>query len=151
MTYWNNNGLHQSTYETLYGALVPDNGACDTLEGEILRAISKVYYDFYNNGFGNDMRGPVAFLREHFPVEGFTDIINMLVAAAPEGSPMSVSEERLEDLVNGVVVYIASKDGKYHDLEGGDMWTYRNRIDPYEDEDDGDDFFDVFEDDEDED
>jgi hypothetical protein len=52
-TYWNGNGRHQELYDRLYTELVPDSGPADTYYGEILRAISNVYYDVYNNGCAN--------------------------------------------------------------------------------------------------
>ncbi|MDC3312701.1 hypothetical protein OAV22_02065 [Flavobacteriaceae bacterium] len=65
MKYWAKNGYHQTEYDKLYGELVPSDGACETLEGEFLRAISKIYYDLCNNGFGNDWRKPLEFLKHH--------------------------------------------------------------------------------------
>lgn len=53
MTYWEHNGKHQAIYETLYHHLVPAKGPASTRWGELLRAISKVYNDCYNNGAGN--------------------------------------------------------------------------------------------------
>lgn len=52
-TYWENSGKHQELYNSLYKRLVPDMGEADTKAGEVLRAISKLYYDSYNNGCGN--------------------------------------------------------------------------------------------------
>lgn len=52
-TYWNHNGKYQKLYEILYGSLVPKEGEADTTPGEILRIVSKVYYDIYNNGGWN--------------------------------------------------------------------------------------------------
>ena len=51
--YWGNKGKYQEKYDTLWEELVPDEGRASTQHGELLRLISKVYYDRYNNGFGN--------------------------------------------------------------------------------------------------
>lgn len=51
--YWNNKGKYQKTYEALYKAGVPDEGKAKTEWGEIVRVISRLYYDIYNNGAGN--------------------------------------------------------------------------------------------------
>jgi len=50
--YWNNTGELQAEYDALYKKLVPTKGEADTEEGELLRAISSLYYDYCNNGNG---------------------------------------------------------------------------------------------------
>lgn len=75
----------------LWNKLVPMSDNCSTLEGELLRAASKICYDYFNNGWGcNNWSGAVVFLRKfskvptnvlnHFkkyshgePVDGVTD------------------------------------------------------------------------------
>lgn len=37
-------------FEHLFDVLVPDNGKCDTLAGEIIRAINKIEYRWFNDG-----------------------------------------------------------------------------------------------------
>ena len=52
-TYWGSRGKYQKLYDTLYAQLVPNSGKADTPAGELLRQISRVYHDLYNNGWGN--------------------------------------------------------------------------------------------------
>lgn len=47
--YWNKNGAYQKELDELY-ALVPDSGCADSLAGELVRAVNRLYYDFCNNG-----------------------------------------------------------------------------------------------------
>lgn len=61
-TYWNNKGKFQADYDRLL-PFMPDSGPADTAAGEIIRAISKLGYDFYNNGMGNNTSGAVNYLR----------------------------------------------------------------------------------------
>jgi hypothetical protein len=49
-SYWNNTGVYQQEYDRLYKELVPNSGSADTLRGELIRAISRISYDWYNNG-----------------------------------------------------------------------------------------------------
>jgi hypothetical protein len=49
-------------YNELFAKLVPAEGKCETLEGEILRAASRISYDYTNNGFGNNWSGALNFL-----------------------------------------------------------------------------------------
>ena len=63
-TYWAENGEYQEEVENLDN-LLPLMGPCETLKGEIWRAASKIYHDFYNNGFGNFWVEPAKFLMDH--------------------------------------------------------------------------------------
>ena len=70
-TYWNQNGAHQATYDRLVDAM-PDMGACDTLAGELIRSASRLGYDFYNNGMGNNTSGAANFLLEKGAIDDDT-------------------------------------------------------------------------------
>lgn len=48
--YWNNTGLYQEDYNDLYKKHVPASGPAATLNGELIRAISRLSYEYYNNG-----------------------------------------------------------------------------------------------------
>lgn len=47
----------------LHERLVPPIGTCETLQGEILRALGNLWYDWQNNGGGNNTSGSLNFLR----------------------------------------------------------------------------------------
>ncbi len=55
-------------FQPLWDRLVPDEGKCETLEGELLRAIGRIYHDYLNNGFGNNWSGALNFLDTHLGV-----------------------------------------------------------------------------------
>lgn len=141
-SYWNSKGPEQATYNRLYDALVPESGDCATVEGELLRAISKVYYDNYNNGLGNDMRGPVAFIIRNFP-QGDQGFLETLREVAPEDMfGKGLDKEKFETLVTEITLYVAEREGKglLAPLDVG-MWdrSYRDSIPPRSwDEDDED-------------
>lgn len=50
MKYWNKQGKYQKEYDRLFKMLVPKEGKAETEDGEILRVLSNVYYDVFNNG-----------------------------------------------------------------------------------------------------
>ena len=52
-SYWDKTGAYQSEYEELYHKYVPHRGEADTEIGKALRAVSNLYYEYYNNGNGN--------------------------------------------------------------------------------------------------
>ena len=62
--YWDEEGKYQEQYTTLFETLVPGQGNADTVAGELIRAASRLYYDCYNNGMGNNTSGAVNYLLE---------------------------------------------------------------------------------------
>ena len=60
--YWNNNGRYQDKYNELE-KLIPQTGKANSLGIEVLRCISNIYHDYYNNGFGNVYRQEIDFIR----------------------------------------------------------------------------------------
>jgi len=63
--YWNETSPYYAEYQEFWDELVPESGEADTLQGELLRMISRISYDYYNNGFGNDRSEEAKFLDEH--------------------------------------------------------------------------------------
>jgi hypothetical protein len=61
MTYWANKGTYEEEAKAL-NLLVPASGESETLKGEIWRAATKIYHDYFNNGFGNFWMAPAAYL-----------------------------------------------------------------------------------------
>lgn len=49
-SYWNEEGAYQLQYNQIYDSLVPSEGQAQTLIGEVVRAVSRLSYDYYNNG-----------------------------------------------------------------------------------------------------
>lgn len=48
--YWNEEGKFQKEYDYLFDKLVPTMGNAETKLGEVLRIVSKFYYEIWNNG-----------------------------------------------------------------------------------------------------
>lgn len=51
--YWDNNGKYQKQYNKAWEQLIPASGEAEDGLPEALRAISRIGYDYYNNGFCN--------------------------------------------------------------------------------------------------
>lgn len=49
-SYWNNSGKFQKEYDEMYQELVPLRGPAPTVKGELIRAVSRLYYEAFNNG-----------------------------------------------------------------------------------------------------
>ena len=62
-TYWNKSGAHQAEYDRLI-ELMPMSGKSDTLAGELIRCVSRLGHELYNNGMGNNSSGAVNMLMD---------------------------------------------------------------------------------------
>ena len=51
--YWHNEGKYQGLYDRAWEQLIPASGEAKDGWPELLRAISRIGYDYYNNGFCN--------------------------------------------------------------------------------------------------
>ena len=49
-TYWNKEGAYQEEFEQLVKELVPQSGYAGSDRGELIRAIMRLQYEYYNNG-----------------------------------------------------------------------------------------------------
>lgn len=49
-SYWDNNGAYNEEYSRLYDELVPASGDTKMVHGELIRAISRLGYEYNNNG-----------------------------------------------------------------------------------------------------
>ena len=56
-SYWKGTGKYQKEYEKLYSELVPPSGSADTLNGELIRAISILSHEFFKNNNANAYTG----------------------------------------------------------------------------------------------
>src|ERR1700722_1596329 len=66
-SYWCEKGAYQQEYDSLYASLVPSSGSSETLRGELVRSISKLGYEYYNNGNCNarhSFRPAVSYLHD---------------------------------------------------------------------------------------
>lgn len=52
-SYWDGTGAYQAEYKEMYDALVPIQGEADTVNGELIRSVSRLTHDYFNNGNGN--------------------------------------------------------------------------------------------------
>lgn len=108
-TYWNNRGKHNNDYDVLH-QLVPYEGKADSFHIEWLRAISNIYYDFYNNGWCNwdNHTESRAIIARAFGASWLADSV------APESSKEIV--DHLESLVDLIIVAVKAIEQELHPL-----------------------------------
>jgi len=113
--YWDNEGRYENEAKEL-NTLMPSMGKCETLRGELWRAASKIYYDYYNNGFGNSWEAPAQFLMDHL---NLPDSITNVFYEYGGGHICSGSEENaMEAMIDTVIEQIYVME----DQETTDMW-----------------------------
>jgi hypothetical protein len=136
--YWDNNGQYEDKAAELQ-ELVPSSGETDTLRGELWRAATKIYYDYYNNGWGNDWRAPFAFIDKYGNMS--PDVSEYLFDHA-SGIVVGRGEDmKLEKFIDEIIEFIyANVDAETP--SPGDMWDMNidNMDFPEENWDDDDDY-----------
>jgi len=138
--------------EPLYDKLVASSGKSETVEGEMLRAINRIAYRYYNDGdkyfegYGAETAGPAhAFLIDaNHPLKSAMDRI------FDEPSGDASYERMLKDALDMILDHIESKQGKYTPNNVGDIFDYTSYFED-EDEDDDDDYTYDYDDEEDDD
>ena len=107
-TYWDNEGKYQKMYNKAWKQLIPASGEAEDGWPEALRAISRIGYDYYNNGFCNLWQGwedlddygeevmvykmdsyyedMVEYLRIHIPYEMYMELDTFLHDAKGYGN-----------------------------------------------------------------
>jgi hypothetical protein len=123
-------------YDRLYALLVPGEGKCATLEGELLRASSKIYHDYYCNGFGNNWSGAYKFLNINL---GLKATERKILAQYARGkickrtATMYSANDKvaavLEDIGNRVVNHVLSveRSGVAFTVNTEDMWDLQEK------------------------
>ena len=126
--------------QPLYDELVAGSGKSDTMEGEMLRAINRIVYRYYNDGdeyttgYGTETVGPA----HSFLVNANTGVRSAMNMIFKNGTNY---EETIEDALEHILSHIEAKQGKYTKNTAGDMFDYDAEFedDTYE-EDDYDDY-----------
>lgn len=149
-TYWNHKGKHQADYDRL-SELVPNMGTCDTFGGELIRAVGRLYYDAYNNGFCNNTSGALNFLSESSWVadKEWSHVYNLLSEKVNTGGYSDLCEatqEGLELLANLAIEWVLANPEEAMQPTD-DLFDYQEE--DYQEEED-DDEYEYCEDDDDE-
>ena len=136
--------------DVLYGVLVPGSGKTNTVEGEMLRAINRIVYRWWNDGdkfyegYGAETAGPAhSFLvNSNNPLNNtLASIFDKAVTSSNQGD--GVYERTVELALTEILNYIESKEGNYT-KSGEDMFDYESEYESeeYSDEFDDDDTYD---------
>ena len=117
--------------DALYGELVPGMGKADTKEGEMLRAINRIIYRYYNDGdeyfrgYGTETAGPA----HSFLVNANTGVRSAMEKIFGDGTNY---EETIQDALEHILSHIEAKQGKYTP-NTEDMFSYEPEFEDEED------------------
>ena len=148
-------GKLEKRNEALFDKLVPGSGNSDTIEGEMLRAINRIVYRFYNDGdffyrgYGAETAGPAhSFLINSnaipFDIQStLTSIFNKIMKGS--GDEEQLYERGIKMALEQILDYIEGKNGEYTKSDE-DMFNYESEFED-EEEDDYDDYYDEEDDD----
>lgn len=135
--------------EPLYDKLVPGKGDADTVEGEMLRAINRIAYRFYNDGdkyfeyYGTETAGPA----HSFLVNANHPLRSAMRKILDEPSGDASYERMIKDALDMILDYIESRRGKYTKNTLGGIYDYEPEFEEEEDDYDNYDDYDDEEDD----
>jgi hypothetical protein len=125
--------------EPLYDKLVPGNGDAETVEGEMLRAINRIIYRYYNDGdeyftgYGIETAGPA----HSFLVNANHPLRAVVAKIFKEGTDY---EKTIKDVLISILDYIESKEGEYTKNTLGGIFDYEPEFEEEDDYDDYDDY-----------
>jgi len=136
--------------EPLYNKLVPGQGDAETVEGEMLRAINRLIYRWYNDGdkyyegYGTETAGPAhSFLvnARHPQREAMNQLFKEFISD-------DEYEKMLNDILDVILDHIESRQGKYTKNTLGGIFNYEPEFedeeddyDEYDYDDEDDDYF----------
>ena len=138
--------------DAYFEKLVPGSGNAGTVEGEMLRAINRIIYRWYNDGdwffkgYGVETAAPpMAFLRDSNDIPHDIRVnLNRLEDEAVQNDGNEKEYERILNVMLEIILnYIDSKKGEYTKSDV-DMWDFPPNYEEeaYDDEDDYDDYYD---------
>ena len=126
--------------EALYDDLVPGDGKADTVQGEMLRAINRIVYRYYNDGdeyhtgYGTETAGPA----HSYLVNANHPLRSLVSTLFKNGTNY---EQTIKDVLDAILDHIESRRGKYAP-NSEDMYDYEPEFenDEFEEEDYGYDY-----------
>ena len=126
---------------TRFEELVPLEGKADTLAGEIIRAISRIGYRFYNDGdqvgmgYGKQTCNPPARFLASTTSAAIGDMVRALWQVTDEAA-----YEKLLDVVTEMTMDYIDAHPELCEQPAPDMWDFRDAQEDRDDYDDDDEY-----------
>ncbi len=127
--------LVEKKIEEMFERLVPVSGSCETVAGEIVRALTKIVYRFYNDGdcigvdYGNETcNAPARYLMKNTNFDVY-DVIKKMWSD-------NYSDEEINELENSVYEFLINHKELETTPNNEDFYDYENENDKWNDEED---------------
>lgn len=120
--YWNGDHDRQKEYQDLYDKFVPHSGKASTVHGELIRSISRLYYEYCNNGNMNAYDEEkdeiteryqyfINFIRKYINCLELSDIEDVILSSGADLGPNEFSDRRMspyDKVTDAILDYIKS-------------------------------------------
>lgn len=120
----------EQKFNALFSELVPVTGNADTVAGEIIRAVSRISYRYYNDGdrigigYGKETCNPAA----RYLIKNGGDEVAVIVRGFWEVETDDLYSKSVEMLKDAAIAYIEQHPELKTTPNDEDMWSYRNEI-----------------------
>lgn len=99
-------------FEHLFDILVPNSGKCESLAGELIRAVNKIEYRWFNDGdrwfedYGIETAGPAAMFIINFEHDDEIPYYDFMIDWAEDNADGDAYDTKVEQLKNSISAYI---------------------------------------------
>ncbi len=131
-TYRNNKGQYQSEFDRL-SKLMPMLGNSNVVAGEMIRAATRLVYDYYNNGMCNNTSGALEYLYDK-RVVNYDVYYTLGPICVNEGYTSENLDEMLDQIVDNVVVHILANPELETKENTEDMFDYQQESEYLDDD-----------------
>ena len=119
----------EQKFNALFSELVPVTGKADTVAGEIIRAVSRISYRYYNDGdrigigYGKETCNPAA----RYLIKHGGDEVAVIVRGMWGMDVGNLYDKAVEMLKEAAIAYIEQHPELKTTPNDEDMWGYRNQ------------------------
>lgn len=114
-------------YTKLYSKLVPESGNCSTLEGELIRAISNIFWEYQECGILSNHTGACNFIRKYLNMDPRTkqDLEDIYHYVKVGYIPNVNITEQLDRLTHKITQFVDSKNDDTYIMGDYDFNLYQ--------------------------
>ena len=126
------------SFDHLFDVLVPDSGKCDTLAGELIRAVNKIDYRWYNDGdrffedYGIETCGQPAYFLMNFEIDDESPLWDFIMGCAEDSKDdndysafIDELKDKVCDIINTHQELLATETNDMYDIaEKGEIESF---------------------------
>jgi len=106
-SFWGNDHELSPLAEQLSELYIPMSGATPFVESEVLRAAIKIHYDYYNNGFGNNMSQSVRYIERFYDgLPAFNEAFSIIRAQALAPTGVDIPDVWFNTVLAEIILWV---------------------------------------------